>query len=31
MSKESPYDVSGQIPDSITYKGQSYAKDTVKG
>ena len=31
MSKESPYDVSGQIPDSITYEGQSYAKDTVKG
>lgn len=31
MSKGSPYDVSGQIPDSITYEGQSYAKDTVKG
>lgn len=31
MSKGSPYDVSDQIPDSITYKGQSYAKDTVKG
>ena len=23
MSKGSPYDVSGQIPDSITYEGQS--------